>query len=292
MSNKFKTIGIIGRQRKDDISDTLEALKNLLEQHHLSVVVETETAQYLTTSKLPTYSRDEIGNYCDLIIVVGGDGSLLNAARAVVEHNTPVLGINRGHLGFLTDINPKELTAKIGEVLAGNYIEEQRFLLNVNVQHKTKNITQDIALNDAVLLPGDTPHLIEFSIFIDEQFVCSHRADGLIVATPTGCTAYALSGGGPILHPHLDALVLVPMFPHTLSARPIVTPANSQITITIAAHTETTPRLSCDGQARIPLPPGSTITITKKKEKLRLIHPASYNYFATLRTKLHWKTKL
>lgn len=292
MPKPFKTIGLIGRQRKEDISDTLLALKNLLLERKLAIIVETETATWFSAGKLPTCPRDQLGKKCDLIIVVGGDGSLLNAARAGIDDQTPLLGINRGHLGFLTDINPNELEAKVNEVLDGRYIEEQRFVLSADIEYNKEKIASDIALNDVVLMPGDVAHMIEFSIAIDDQFVCSQRADGLIAATPTGSTAYALSGGGPIMHPHLDAVVLVPMFPHTLSSRPLVISANSKIKITIGAENETAPRLSCDGQARLTVPIGADIHIHKKAEKLQLIHPKDYNYFATLREKLHWSTKL
>jgi NAD+ kinase len=292
MSKIFKTIGLIARQRQEDLSDTLQSLKNLLLERQLSVIVETETANYLPKSKLPISPREEIGKQCDLIIVVGGDGSLLNAARVAVDSRTPVLGINRGRLGFLTDIHPSELNSRIEEVLDGNYIEEKRFLLTATIKNKKKTIATDLALNDVVLTPGELAHMIEFAISIDDQFVCSQRADGLIVATPTGSTAYALSGGGPILHPHLDAIVLVPMFPHTLSARPIVISGTSTTKILIPESSETAPKLSCDGQARITLPPGCEIYIEKKAEQLRLIHPTDYSYFQTLRSKLHWSTKL
>lgn len=292
MPNAFKTIGLIGRQRKEDISDTLESLRKFLQARKLSIVVEEETATFFGTDKLPAYPRNELGKHCDLIIVVGGDGSLLNAARAAIDSQTPILGINRGRLGFLTDINPNEINTKVAEVLNGKFIEEKRFVLDVYIQQGKKKLAPNIALNDVVLLPGDVAHMIEFSITINEQFVCSHRADGMIVATPTGSTAYALSGGGPILHPSLDAVVLVPMFPHTLSARPIVIDANSHSQITIAETNEKPPRLSCDGQAPIEIPLGATIHISKKLQALRLIHPTDYNYFETLRLKLGWNTKL
>jgi NAD+ kinase len=289
MSNPFNTIGLIGRQRRADITDTLLSLKNFLCAKNIPLVIETETAACLSTDEFPIYTRDQMGHYCDLIIVVGGDGALLNAAHAAVNHHTPVLGINRGRLGFLTDIHPRELIVKVGAVLEGHYTEEQRFLLNIAIEHEDKTSAPHTALNDAVLMPGNIAHMIEFTTSIDKQFMSSQHADGLIVATPTGSTAYALSGGGPILHPALDAIVLVPMFPHTLSARPIVIAGNSVISITITGNNETSPRLSCDGQTHILIPPGATIHISKKPEQLRLIHPRDYNYFETLREKLHWR---
>lgn len=294
MKKTFKTIGLIGRQRKENISDTLSALKDLLLKKKLKVILESETAAHLPAENLPVYSRDEIGKHCDLIIVVGGDGSLLNAAHAAVKYNIPILGINRGRLGFLTDIHPSELNDRLSKVLDGEYSEEQRFLLSTHIIANDKIIAANNsdALNDIVLMPGGVAQMIEFSIEIDNQFVCSQRADGLIVATPTGSTAYALSGGGPILHPQLDAVALVPMFPHTLSARPIVISSNCKIKLLISTSNEAEPGLSCDGQERIALPPGSEVLIEKKSKQLCLIHPQDYNYFETLRTKLHWNTKL
>lgn len=292
MKKTFQTIGLIGRQRKEDITDSLQALKNLLQTQRLEVILDEETAGFFAGQRLPVYPREALGKHCDLIIVVGGDGSLLNAARACLPYNVPVLGINRGRLGFLTDIKPDEITTKVAEVLAGRYIEEQRFLLGVEIRYQNKTLASDIALNDVVLLPGDVAHMIEFSIAINDQFVCAHRADGMIVATPTGSTAYALSGGGPILHPGLNAVALVPMFPHTLSARPIVVDADSTIKIAIADTNEKSPRLSCDGQVPVEIALGAALHIRKKQQTLRLIHPEDYNYFETLRSKLHWNTKL
>lgn len=293
MLKTFKTIGLIGRHRKEDISDTLLALINLIQQQNLSLIIEEETATFLPSQKISTCPRHLLGQKCDLIIAVGGDGSLLSAAHVAVDYNTPVLGINRGRLGFLTDIPPRELTTRVKEILAGQYIEEPRFLLTTETGKlpalpEKKSLGQDIALNDIVLTHGAVVHMIEFSIYINDQFVCTQRADGLIIATPTGSTAYALSCGGPILHPPLDAMVLVPISPHTLSARPIVIAGDSVIKIQIAQENETSPGLSCDGQEQVLLAPGDTVQIHKKPEKLRLIHPTDYNYFQTLRSKLHW----
>jgi len=291
MAKTFKTIGLIGRHRKEDISDTLLTLKHILQQKGCAVLIEEETAAQLPPQTLPIATRDTFGTQCDLIIVVGGDGSLLSAAHLAVNSKTPVLGINRGRLGFLTDIHPSEIENSIAAILDGSYLEEKRFLLQAQVEFSNKIIADNLALNDVVVMPGDIAQMIEFSIVIDEQFVCTQRADGLIIATPTGSTAYALSGGGPILHPHLDAIALVPMFPHTLTARPIVIAGNSHIKVQITSNNETTPQLSCDGKARIALPPGSNLLIQKHPQQLRLIHPADYSYFTTLRKKLHWNVK-
>lgn len=278
---KFKHIALFGRTEKN-IADTLADVKDYLLKENVSVTIEENAAKIIPKNNLPTFSEKNIPREVDLIIVVGGDGSLLNAAHCALPYHLPVLGINRGHLGFLTDIYPNELS-KISDVLNGKYVTEKRFLL-----HAKSEVDLGYALNDVVLSPGEA-QLIEFDIFINDQFVCQQRADGLIVATPTGSTAYALSGGGPILHPQLNAIVLVPMFPHTLSNRPIVIDGDAKIELSISGRNKTAPFISCDGQHRIKIGIGSKILIQKNKEMLELIHPEKYEYFTTLREKLGWQ---
>ena len=253
-------------------------------------MIEAETAQALSDPTFRTIPREKLGQ-CDLLIVVGGDGSLLHAVHTIINDEIPVLGVNRGRLGFLTDIHPTEFE-KIKSILAGNYHLEKRFLITATVTHHGKILGTGDALNEVALIPDLIPHMTEFEVYIDNQFVCSQDSDGVIIATPTGSTAYALSGGGPILHPQLDAIVMVPMFPHTLSIRPLVIEGNRQITIIITPNNTATPRLTCDGQAILNAPPGSHITIEKKLKQLHLIHPVDYNYYETLRSKLHWGHKL
>ncbi len=291
MATPFKSIGIIGRVRNSGVKETLRALIDYLQKLDLQIYIEEETAETLDGTLLPILSREKLGNHCDLLIVVGGDGSLLHAAHIAVNQDLPVLGINRGSLGFLTDILPAELN-KIEAILRGEYTIEKRFLLTTSIEIHGNNIGQDDALNEVAIIPDAIPHMIEFEIYIDEQFVCSQNSDGLIIATPTGSTAYALSGGGPILHPQLDAIVLVPMFPHSLSSRPIVVEGNRRINIIISPNNMTSPRLSCDGRAYINTPSGSHITIRKKPLQLHLIHPIDYDYYEALRSKLHWGKKL
>lgn len=232
-----------------------------------------------------------MGEICDLVIVVGGDGSLLGAARSLAMSNVPVLGVNRGNLGFLTDIKPTELEEKVGEVLEGRYTVDKRFLLDVIVKREGDAIAESTALNDCVLHPGKATRMIEFELWIEGQYVYNQRSDGLIVSTPTGSTAYALSGGGPLMQPKLDALVLVPMFPHTLSSRPIVVEGNSELKLVISESNETYPSISCDGQLNIALAPGDTVTIHKKPQKLKLLHPLDYDFYSTCREKLGWSSK-
>lgn len=290
MNTPFQTIALMSRQGKDEnTTHVLKTLAHYLGHRGHQILFEKETAACLETVNGLVYPADELGQSADLIIVVGGDGSLLQAAQIAVRFDKPILGINRGYLGFLTDIHPDEIAARLGAILEGAYQEEQRFLLDAIIKKETP--IQISALNDVVLLPGKIAHLIEFDIFIDEKFVSHQRADGLIVATPTGSTAYALSGGGPILHPSLDAIVLVPMFPHTLSSRPIVISGNSHVTLRISPNSALFPRLSCDGQAYISLSENDSVHIQKKPKQLRLIHPMDYDYFDTLRVKLHWEQK-
>lgn len=291
MSNKaFQRIALMGRTGIEGIPDTLMALKDYLLSLNKEVVLEENAAQMMNDHDLKTLPASKLNQHADLLIVVGGDGSMLNAAHIAVPQDLPVLGVNRGRLGFLTDIHPHDLT-KIDIILNGHYQEEHRFLLETIVEEKNKSIGSDMGLNDVVLLPGDIAHMIEFDIYINDEFVCSHRADGLIVATPTGSTAYALSGGGPIMHPQLDAIALVPMFPHTLSSRPIVVQGTNKIRIYISENNDASPYLSCDGQSRMVVPPGGSIKIEKKSEQLRLIHPEDYNYYDTLRKKLDWEKR-
>ena len=289
MTKTFKSVALLARKTNSENIATLQSVISCLEQNQLDIFIEQETAKLLSAYSGKVISREELGKYCDLFIVVGGDGSLLNAARCAANCQKPVLGVNRGRLGFLTDIHPDEFATKFKSVLAGEYIEEQRFLLDsyINQEHNIDYF--DSALNEVALLPGDVAHMIEFSIFINEQFVCSQRPDGLIVATTTGSTAYALSGGGPILHTGLNALVLVPICPHTLSSRPLVVSGDSEIKLLVDVNRYTAPQLSCDGHMRRSVSAGEAIVIRKKPQPLRLIHPLDYNYFDTLRSKLHWE---
>lgn len=267
----FSNIALIGHPGKN-VADTLDAVETYLRQKKCDVT-------HIEDNHLP--------KGIDLMIVVGGDGSMLNAARLAASRHIPVLGINRGALGFLTDIHPDHLE-KIGDVLAGNYLIEKRFLLHASLGKKELGV----ALNDVVLLPGDTARMIEFELRINNEKVCQQRADGLIVATPTGSTAYALSGGGPILHPSLNAIALVPMFPHMLSSRPIVIDGDAKIELVVCKQEEVSPYVSCDGQKSIAVFPGDRIQIKKHGEALQLLHPADYDYFATLREKLGWQMRL
>jgi NAD+ kinase len=205
---------------------------------------------------------------------------------------TPVLGVNRGRLGFLTDISPDEIDTKVADVLDGKYNREYRFLLEATVERHGEVVGRADALNDVVVNSGTSAQMIEFDLYIDNNFVYRQRADGLIVSTPTGSTAYALSGGGPIMHPALDAVVLVPMFPQTLSSRPIVVDGNSEIRIDISERNSIHPPVTCDGQVNMTARPGDSVHIFKKPHKLILIHPLEHSFYASCRDKLRWSNSL
>lgn len=290
--DQFRNIGVIGRMGSVKVVESLRQLKQYLIRENYHVIMEEDTSSMLPGHGLQVASKKLIGEICDLVIVVGGDGSLLGAARELAKSNVPLLGVNRGRLGFLTDISPSDLEERLSQVLAGDYIEEKRFLLDGSVERNGQSLGFGAALNDVVLHPGKSTRMIGFDLFIDGHFVYSQRSDGLIVSTPTGSTAYSLSAGGPIMHPKLDAIVLVPMFPHTLSSRPIVVDGKSEIKLVIGETNEAYPQVSFDGQMNIACAPGDIIRITKKPFKIRLIHPTDHNFYATCRDKLGWASEI
>ncbi|MCJ9364161.1 NAD(+) kinase, partial [Acinetobacter baumannii] len=263
----------------------------LIHDHLLSLglnpIFDQETAELVPYDHAQVVSRHLLGEVADLVIVVGGDGSLLHAARALVRYNTPVIGINRGRLGFLTDIKPSEAIFKLDQVLQGHFQLDRRFLLEMEVRTNGEVIYDAIALNDVVLHSGKSVHMIDFELNIDGQYVYRQHSDGLIVSTPTGSTAYALSGGGPILHPSMDAIALVPMHPHTLSSRPIVVGGQSEIKIVIREN-RVLPMVSADGQHSVSLNVGDSLHIRKHPFKLSLLHPPGYDFYMACRTKLGW----
>ncbi|MBF7052097.1 NAD(+) kinase [Halomonas sp. KAO] len=288
----FRHIGLIGRLGSAGVVETLKRLMRFLDERGLHVIVEDRTATVLLDHGHPEASRRMLGELCDLVIVVGGDGSLLGAARTLCHSGTLVLGVNRGRLGFLTDISPDELEERVGEVLEGHYEVEERFLLDAELYRDDTLMGSGDALNEVVLHPGKAVRMIEFELFLDGQFVYSQRSDGLIIATPTGSTAYSLSGGGPIMHPRLDVLTLVPMFPHTLSSRPIVVDASSEIRIHIGETNQTYPHISCDGQTRAVAKPDDVLVIRRKPQTVHLVHPVGHNFYEVLRSKLGWSHRL
>ena len=286
--SKFKRIALIGRSGHQQATETIARLIDYLRAEGLDIWVVDDIASIDGFSDLPHCTLEHIGQKVDLAIVVGGDGSLLGASRALANFGTPVLGINRGTLGFLTDIRPSDAIEKVGQALLGQFTEEKRWLNSVEVIRDEQIIAQATALNDVVLHKGQSARMLGFDLCIDDQFVYSSRSDGLIVSTPTGSTAYALSAGGPIMHPKLNALVLVPMFPHTLNARPIVVPAGCVVSVTVTEKHQALPQVSCDGQTHISLLLGDRVLIRQSEEELTLLHPPGYSYYEVCRSKLQW----
>lgn len=288
MTTPFKRIGLFAKYNNQTIAHTLEKLIDFLTKENHIVSVEKQSSALLNNLSIPVISQEELGSQNDLVIVVGGDGSFLNAARTVVPYKVPMLGINRGRLGFLADIIPDEIQLHLREILKGSYVEEHRALLQASIIRNGETLATYSALNDMVLYSGSLARMIEFEVYIDGQYVLRQRSDGLITATPTGSTAYALSAGGPILYPTLKAFVLVPMFPHILTSRPIVVEDSSKIEIRVSPNNQIFPKFSCDGQIHFDLIPNDCIKIQKHPNELILIHPKQHNYFAVLREKLGW----
>lgn len=291
MSLHFEKIGIIGHHPDKDIGNTLHDLISLLSTQAVEILLEQRTAKKAQLTQFPALDTPSLATQADLVICIGGDGSMLTAARDLVPAGTPLLGINRGNLGFLTDILPETLSTQLLEILTGHYHIEHRFVLAATLFDASGSPTfKTIALND-VVLRTDTIHMLSFEVFIDDHFVHHQHADGQIVATPTGSTAYALSGGGPIVDPDLTGMVLVPMFPHNLTSRPLVIPQQKQIDIVLNHATDAAGFLSCDGAPPVAVGPGSRIRIGAHDQTLALMHPLNYDYFQTLRAKLHWQTR-
>ena len=289
---QFRTIGLIGRMGSELVTESLQQLIELLGDQGLSIIIEEKTATMLPGDSHQNGSRKMMGEICDLIIVVGGDGCILGAARDFARSRVPLLGINRGRLGFLTDISPKNIGTLVTDVLNGQYLMEERFLLEALVTRDGKPVGESSALNDVVFHSGSTITMLEFELFVEGEFVYCQRSDGLIISTPTGSTAYALSGGGPIMHPKLDAIVLVPMFPHTLSSRPLVIGGNDEIKIVVSKNNECNPRLTSDGQGDISIEPGDVVYVRKKAHKMKLLHPVNNSFYESCRSKLGWSEVL
>jgi len=287
MKPYFKRIGLLGKSEDRNVSITLRALAAYLDQQQAEILLDEGIAGIFPESSHPVVDRKTLADTCSLAIVVGGDGTLLNAARSLPESGIAVLGVNLGRLGFLVDVSPEDMTRQLDKILAGDFIEEERTLLHASVTRNNDLLSETAALNDVVVHKKDVARMIELDTWIDDVFVNTNRSDGLIISTPTGSTAYALSGGGPILHPKLDAMTLVPICPHTLSNRPIVVHDESVIKIIVhKGALEAT--VSCDGQISHSLEAGDHITIRKHRHCLRLLHPPGHDYFAVLREKLGW----
>ena len=244
MTKKFKNIVLVGRTQTKKIAGTLLHVAKFLKEEGANVLMEKETSFIIHNNSYPTICRNDLKNNCDLLVVVGGDGSLLFSSHFAVDQNIPIVGINRGKLGFLTDIKPKEIN-NLKKILHGNYKEEKRFLLNATIKNINNDLLTGLALNDIVFLSGEINRMIEFTVHVNKKYLCTYRADGIIISTPTGSTAHALSGGGAIIHPKLDAIILLPMFSHNLSSRPIVIDSKDIIEIALSNNCKACTSVSC-----------------------------------------------
>ncbi len=297
MTSSFNTVGLIGRRGTPAIRDSLESVLKVLLASRVAVVLEDDTAAMIGNAgrrdrhRYDRAPRLALGERADLIVVVGGDGSLLGVGRDLAHCGVPVVGVNRGGLGFLADISPEQIEVSLGEVLDGRYRAEDHFLLHARVRRAGEVVASSPALNDVVVHLGGMSRMMEFSLWVDEEFVYDQRSDGLIIASPTGSTAYALSAGGPIMHPSLDAIVVVPMFPHTLTSRPLVIRGQSEIRVVVGSS-EPEPRASCDSQVDFLLTPGDEVLVSKYGTPLKLLYPLDHSFYGSCRSKLDWASRL
>lgn len=285
----FSHIGIFTKPNDTRVDQTLFQLHQFLLERGFQVFCDQNAGLILG---MPAFAGDDLARRIDLAIVVGGDGTLLGTGRMLAEYEVPIVGINLGRLGFLVDVSPDEMTNQLEQILHGQSIEEKRLVLHAEALRDGEIIGSGDALNDVVLHVRNEIRMIEFTTWVDGNFVNTQRADGMIITTPTGSTAYALSSGGPIMHPALQALALVPVCPHTLSDRPLVLSSQSTIEIGLCPDRDVPARLSFDGQNNIALESGDRIRIFARPEKVHLLHPQDYDYYHILRAKLHWGVQL
>ena len=287
MNKRIQTVALIGKYQSPEIAAAVQHIAGIVQASGLKVWIEQGTASSTGLGSLfAVATYEELGSGADLGIVLGGDGTMLNAARRLAGFDVPLVGINEGRLGFLTDIARTSAEKGLNAILDGQGVEESRFMLEVEVVRNDRAVFQTVALNDVVVNKGDIGRMIEFDVRIDDEFVYTQRSDGMIVSTPTGSTAYALSANGPIVHPRVVGIALVPLCPHTLTSRPITLPDSSRIEILLLPPHDA--RVHADGQERFDAYAGDTVRICRSPHRFRLLHPPGYSYFAMLREKLHW----
>lgn len=285
----FKTVAVVGKSDATSLPEVLDQLSVVLRKRGVSIVMDPLTAGASRTPPDATVAITELAARADLTIVVGGDGTLISCARLMAEHGVPLVGVNLGRLGFLTDIPADGIESAVASVLDGDFIPEERTLLAGAVKRGSQTLFSTLAFNDIVVSRGAMGSMIELAVTVDGEFIYSLRADGLIVATPTGSTAYALSAGGPILHPALQALALVPISPHTLSNRPVAIRSTSKVEITLVRGQDA--RANFDVQAYWQLEPGDVVCVSAAPRPATLLHPKGYRYFSMLRQKLRWNER-
>lgn len=286
MSSAFKTVALVGRYQSDGVAGTLADIAAFLQERGTRVLLESDTARAIGRLDLTHVDVDAVGREADLAIAVGGDGTMLGLARHLARYQVPLVGINHGRLGFVTDIALHHWRSALGTILDGGYASEDRTLLNARVMRGDAEVWRHVAMNDVVVSRSSRAGMIELQVHVDGIYMYNQRADGLIIATPTGSTAYALSANGPILHPRLAGLVMVPVAPQSLSNRPIALPDDVRIQIRVVDGRE--PRVAGDMQVFSDLQIGDDIAIERSPYRARFLHPKGYSYFATLRSKLNW----
>lgn len=289
--SSISTVGLFGKYQDNGVGTHLVRLGHFLKSRGLAVVVDEDTARVLPDPIGPSAPLKRIGAEIDLAVVIGGDGTLLHVARSLAEYSVPIIGVNQGRLGFLTDIRLADMERDVGRILDGKFQAERRLLLHAEIHRAGKLLHSACAFNDVIITKGEVARLIEYETYIGDQFVNSARGDGIIIASPTGSTAYAMSAGGPILHPTLPALVLVPICPHTLSNRPIVVSADSVVQIVLVGLTAGHAHVTFDGQLDARLQDGDRIYVRRAEHSIELLHPLGRNHYDVLREKLGWGTK-
>lgn len=286
MKKTFGTVALIGKYNSPEIATPLLELADFLEARGVQVMIDRLTASHITQCRYPVLALEELGSRADLAVVIGGDGTMLNIARTFAPYDVALVGVNRGRLGFLTDISLETMIETIGAILDGHFVTEDRMLLEAEVHSGAERVFEVLAFNDVVLSKGVRGSMIEFEVLIDGESIYTQRSDGLIVATPTGSTAYALSSGGPIVHPSLRVMTLVPVCPHTLSNRPIVISSDS--TVEIVVHSADDPRAHFDSHSHFELREGDRVVVRRYRHTIGLLHPVGHSYYAMLRQKLNW----
>ena len=286
MKPSFKTAALIGKYKSPEIAGPLLQLARFLDERGVKVLLDRLTASHIGDCPYPVLRLEELGEQADLAIVIGGDGTMLNIARTFAPYDVALVGINQGRLGFLTDISVDTMFDTIGAILDGDFITEDRMLLAAEIFSGDERVAEVLAFNDVVLSKGVKGSMIEFEVRIDGQFIYNQRSDGLIVATPTGSTAYALSSGGPIVHPSLNVMALVPVCPHTLSNRPIVISGGCAIEIVVRDAED--PRAHFDSHSHFDLREGDRIVVRRYPHVIALLHPVGHSYYGMLRQKLNW----
>ena len=286
MVTRFRHAALVGKYQAEGIRGVLEEVAQFLIRQGLDVSLERQTALNTGIEAFGARTVEQLGRECDIAVVVGGDGTMLGIARQLARHDTPLVGINLGRLGFITDIGLDDFETALAPILAGEYDEEERTMLEGEVERDGKTIFATVALNDVIVSRGATAGMVELRIEIDGEFVAQLRADGLIVGSPTGSTAYALSAGGPILHPKVAGWALVPIAPHDLSNRPIVIPDSGDVQVEIVSGRDAT--VNFDMQSLSSLGHGDRIRVRRSVDRVRFLHPRGWSYYATLRGKLHW----